>query len=324
MYVPRAFSEQTAARIRGLRPWVTTSCSHDGLRVDGERVLGRLIDLARAPSDGPVASRSPQRAGDLWQIARMSVRLRDVLMRELGALRYEPIDKRIRGVLGDHDTIDSTRAMLVWEPRTRRTRRMRSRTMTSTAGLVRRARRRPTGHEEGIGVPAMGAPHLGRHDRSSTRACRSPCARPTDEALTIRTPAGGEAAAFRPADDALAGYVIVDFDAFDAWYEEDEGTSGTLATPFTASTSCTRGATSASSTRCAPRRVQAIRTALRAGAAGALLPAARGRAQGAPGGERHATFCAYKGEASYLSVGAGADLAWSYPQPLPEARRWPA
>ena len=48
MYVERAFSEETAALIRGLRPWITNEYEHDGLRVDGERILGRLIDLARA------------------------------------------------------------------------------------------------------------------------------------------------------------------------------------------------------------------------------------------------------------------------------------
>jgi pimeloyl-ACP methyl ester carboxylesterase len=47
MYMPRAFSEQTAAQIRNLRPWVTNELNHDGLRIDGERVLGRLIDLVR-------------------------------------------------------------------------------------------------------------------------------------------------------------------------------------------------------------------------------------------------------------------------------------
>jgi pimeloyl-ACP methyl ester carboxylesterase len=46
LYVPRAFSEQTAAQIRGLRPWLTNEYNHDGLRIDG-RVLGRLIDLVR-------------------------------------------------------------------------------------------------------------------------------------------------------------------------------------------------------------------------------------------------------------------------------------
>lgn len=47
MYVERTFSEQTAEQIRGLRPWVTNEYEHNGLRADGERVLGRLIDLAR-------------------------------------------------------------------------------------------------------------------------------------------------------------------------------------------------------------------------------------------------------------------------------------
>jgi pimeloyl-ACP methyl ester carboxylesterase len=47
MYVERAFSEETASLIRGLRPWLTNEYEHNALRADGERVLGRLIDLAR-------------------------------------------------------------------------------------------------------------------------------------------------------------------------------------------------------------------------------------------------------------------------------------
>ncbi len=47
LYVERAFSEETAAAIRGLRPWVTSEYEHNGLRADGGRILGRLIDLAR-------------------------------------------------------------------------------------------------------------------------------------------------------------------------------------------------------------------------------------------------------------------------------------
>ncbi|MEA2287977.1 MAG: hypothetical protein QOJ21_4020 [Solirubrobacteraceae bacterium] len=46
-YVEREFSEETAALISGLRPWVTSEYDHNGLRADGARVLGRLIDLAR-------------------------------------------------------------------------------------------------------------------------------------------------------------------------------------------------------------------------------------------------------------------------------------
>ena len=47
LYVERAFAEETAGAIRGCRPWITNEFVHNGLRADGERVLGRLIDLAR-------------------------------------------------------------------------------------------------------------------------------------------------------------------------------------------------------------------------------------------------------------------------------------
>jgi pimeloyl-ACP methyl ester carboxylesterase len=47
LYVERRFAEETAAQIRGLRPWITNEYEHNGLRADGERVLGRLIDLVR-------------------------------------------------------------------------------------------------------------------------------------------------------------------------------------------------------------------------------------------------------------------------------------
>lgn len=47
MYVERRFSEETAAQIRGLRAWITSEYDHNGLRADGARVLGHLIDLAR-------------------------------------------------------------------------------------------------------------------------------------------------------------------------------------------------------------------------------------------------------------------------------------
>ena len=46
MYVERAFSEETAARIEGLRMWLTNEFDHDGVRQD-ERVLDRLIGLVR-------------------------------------------------------------------------------------------------------------------------------------------------------------------------------------------------------------------------------------------------------------------------------------
>jgi hypothetical protein len=45
--VERAFAEETAATIRGLRPWVTNEFAHNGLRANGERVLDHLIDLVK-------------------------------------------------------------------------------------------------------------------------------------------------------------------------------------------------------------------------------------------------------------------------------------
>ena len=41
-----------------------------------------------------------------------------------------------------------------------------------------------------------------------------------------------EGAAFRPSDPDLAGYVVLDFHAFDAWYEEDEPIVSHARDPF--------------------------------------------------------------------------------------------
>jgi len=39
-------------------------------------------------------------------------------------------------------------------------------------------------------------------------------------------------AGFRPSDPALNGYVVLDFDAFDTWHEEDEVNLGNPRDPF--------------------------------------------------------------------------------------------
>ena len=46
-YVDRVFSEQTAALIPTMRPWLDEEHLHNGLRVDGARVLDRLLGLVR-------------------------------------------------------------------------------------------------------------------------------------------------------------------------------------------------------------------------------------------------------------------------------------
>ena len=247
----------------------------------------------------------------------MSIRLRDVLMRELGALRHEPIDKRIRGMLGEHKTIDTTRAMLVWEPK-----RVVPTYAVPTDDVDGEIVAAPSEEvdTEGMGVPPMGpTPRLeGRvvFDPSVPFAVRTTPGEP----LIIRGPDGREAAAFRPDDDALAGYVIVDFDAFDAWYEEDERNVGHPRDPF-------HRIDIVHSSRHV--RIERDGKLLAESSAPYLLfeppipvryylPAQDVRTELlVPSDTR--TFCAYKGEASYLSLAAEADVAWFYPHPLREA-----
>src|SRR6516162_10867844 len=47
----------------------------------------------------------------------MSIQMRGLLTGGLGELRHEPTAKRIRAVVGGATVVDSTRAVLVWEPR---------------------------------------------------------------------------------------------------------------------------------------------------------------------------------------------------------------
>jgi pimeloyl-ACP methyl ester carboxylesterase len=47
MYVERAYSEETAAMIRGAKTWITNEYEHNALRADGERLLDRLLAMLR-------------------------------------------------------------------------------------------------------------------------------------------------------------------------------------------------------------------------------------------------------------------------------------
>jgi pimeloyl-ACP methyl ester carboxylesterase len=47
LYVDREFAMETARLVKGLRPWITNEYEHSGLRADGERVVGRLIDMVK-------------------------------------------------------------------------------------------------------------------------------------------------------------------------------------------------------------------------------------------------------------------------------------
>jgi uncharacterized protein (DUF427 family) len=243
--------------------------------------------------------------------AAMGVRVRDLLMGELGSLRYEPIDKRIRAVLGDRTVIDSTRAVLVWEPK---------RVVPSyavpaddiDAQISAPPAAHPASGDDAAGVSLGGRTVYDPSIPFSAHTCEG-------EPLTIRE-GGREAEAFRPADADLAGYVVLDFGAFDAWYEEDERNVGHPRDPF--------------------HRIDIVHSSrqVRVEAGGEVLaessdpyllfepplpvryylPREDVRTDLLRSIDR-TTFCAYKGQASYWSFADEEALVWSYAEPLRDA-----
>jgi uncharacterized protein (DUF427 family) len=241
----------------------------------------------------------------------MGTRLRDVLMGELDSLRYEPTEKRIRATLGDRTVIDSTRALLVWEPK---------RVVPTYAVPSEDVDGEIEAAADGTGPdPAeVAAPVLG--DRPVLDPSIPFDVHSSDgERLTIRAD-GRAAAAFRPSDPALDGYVILDFDAFDAWYEEDERNLAHPRDPF-------HRIDIVHSSRHV--RVELDGTTLAESRRPCLLfePPLPVRYYLHPDDVRTdllepsdtQTACAYKGEASYFSTADADDVAWTYRQPLREA-----
>jgi len=238
----------------------------------------------------------------------MSVRVRDLLNSHLEELRYEPLPKRIRAQAGDDTVIDTRRALVVWEPR---------RVVPSYAVPARDIAAELVGEDaDGADLPDPNwLGDLRVYDPSIPFAAHT-----TDgEPVAIR--AGGRTAeAFRPADPALDGYVIVDFDGFDRWLEEDEENVGHARDPFhrIEVVHSSRhvvvehdGEVVADSTRPyvlfesqLPERYylprEDVRTEL-------LQPS------------DHHTYCAYKGRASYYSLPGAENVVWFYPEPLREA-----
>jgi uncharacterized protein (DUF427 family) len=246
----------------------------------------------------------------------MSTRLRDVLMNRLDELRHEPIDKRIRAMLGDATVIDSTRALLVWEAK--RVVPTYALPLDDIAADVVEAAAAAPGDPAQFGVAAMGAPQLlGRPvlDPSVPFAVR---VTPGVD-MTIRA-GDREAAGFRADDEQLTGHLIVDFDGFDAWYEEDERNLGHPRDPF-------HRIDIVHSSRHV--RVERDGVVLAESSSPFLLfePPLPVRYYLPPDDVRTAllrpsdtrTICAYKGEASYWSLDGEDDVAWSYPAPLREA-----
>jgi uncharacterized protein (DUF427 family) len=214
--------------------------------------------------------------------------------------------------------VDSTRALLVWEPR---------RIVPSYAV--------PAGDVAADLVPLDQAPAgvagtTGAHmpelsarpvlDPSVPFAAHSTEGRAADLRAGEQTRPG---AGFYPADPGLAGYVILDFGAFDAWYEEDEPNVGHPRDPFhridvLPSSRHVRVELDGHVLAESARPTLLFETML---PARYYLPRGDIRAELTPSATR--TYCAYKGQASYWSALAGdravPDIAWAYEQPLHDA-----
>jgi uncharacterized protein (DUF427 family) len=246
----------------------------------------------------------------------MSVLVRQNLMSALPGLRHEPTAKRIRANLGEYTVVDTTRAVLLWEPR---------RVVPSWAVPIDDV----LAELVPVGAAVRAADDIGHSlPAVSDRPVLDPSvpfAAHTADGEAVDLAVGShrvEQAGLRLTDPDLADYVVLDFAKFD-WWEEDEPNIGHPRDPFhridiVSSSRHVRlerdGVVLAQSSRprllfetLLPTRCYLPRDDILV----PLLPSAK------------RTTCAYKGHASYFSPVVGErevpDLAWTYEHPLREA-----
>jgi uncharacterized protein (DUF427 family) len=244
----------------------------------------------------------------------VATRLRDLLFNELGELRFEPSDKRIRAQIAGRTVVDSQRAMLVWEPK-----RVVPSYAVPVVDIDAEVTASATDRSSASASEVVIAPQL---DGRPVYDPSIPFTVHTTDGTSLDLRSSGlerRQAAFRPADDALSGYLILDFRAFDAWYEEDEHNVAHPRDPF-------HRIDIVRSSR--DIRVQRDGQTLASSSSPYILfePPLPVRYYLAPGDvdrdllalSETTTYCAYKGRASYLSFN-GEDVAWTYREPLREA-----
>lgn len=227
----------------------------------------------------------------------MAVQMQEEMRRLQGRVRYQPTAKRVRADAAGVTPVDSRRALLVWEA---------NRPVPVYAVPAEDITAETVPAEAGSG--------------SAFNRNHGP-----GQALTLRGP-GFEllAAAFRPDDPDLSGYLLLDFGAFDRWREDGQDIEGHPRDPFhrvdaRAGSQPVRvefeGLVLAESTSpvLVYETMLPVRTYLpRSDVDFTLL-----------GPSERTSVCPYKGRASYWSLnGAGArgkNIAWSYEHTLPDS-----
>jgi len=237
----------------------------------------------------------------------VSTHLRRQWKRGLAELRYDESPKRIRARLGGIDVVDTTEALLVWEPGWI-VPQYAVRADVVHGELVPDDRERPT--------LAPGDPP---YDSQSGRRIHTAPGR----ALSLRYP-GGTAlgAAFRLDEAELYGYVVLEFLAFDGWLEEDEQITGHPHDPYVR-IDVRRSARTVRVEREGQVLAETVRSL-------ALFETHLPTRYYLPRDDvvvplrptTTTSVCAYKGLASYWSADVGGreveDVAWSYERPLAE------
>ena len=218
----------------------------------------------------------------------------------LGELRYVATEKRLRAALDGVTVLDTTRALLVWEPR---------RVVPTYAVPESDLRLTFTEHETAPLPELLGPVLPPMHPEWHTTPGRS-----------LHLDGHGEVA-FRPNDADLAGYVVVHWEPFD-WVEEDEPVIGHAHDPFSRidirrSDRHVRVLLGEEMVAESRRPVALFETGL---PVRWYLPREDVRTDLLTGSDTHST-CAYKGVASYLSADGAPDVAWYYPDPLPEVEQ---
>jgi uncharacterized protein (DUF427 family) len=232
----------------------------------------------------------------------MGTRMRDLLDGALGSLRYEACEKRLRAYLDGVPVADTVNGLLVWEPRRL--------------------------------VPTYAVPHAdfaaqlesaGRVDELAGLPVlmpTNPFAAHSSIGEMLDVLVGGRrcpSAAFQPDDPDLAGYLTLDFSAFE-WREEDEPIVSHPRDPFKridilASSRHIRieaqGRLLAESSRPLLLFETSLPTRFYLPPADVVVDLES---------TESISYCAYKGRASYFSAPDGpADVAWTYRDPLREA-----
>ena len=138
----------------------------------------------------------------------MAVRMQHHLGSVLGELRFEPVRTRLRASLGGQAVLDTTAAVLVWEPR--RVVPMYAVPVTDLDARVEPVEPQPPAPELDRLPPVLGPERFEPHTAAGIVA---------DVVVgTRRLPR----AAYLLDDPTLEGRAVVDFDAFEEWRSEEE------------------------------------------------------------------------------------------------------